>query len=122
MEPIGTVTRRAAKGIPPRVRSPPRTKQKPVPKNAPKNHKRHASESGNDESEEYDSDTLGPKAHLKGKKRRRTEEPDEEEIVDEEEEEPPMEEVEDVNGEQSGGNEVSRLDFPLKWCTHLMLD
>jgi hypothetical protein len=66
---------------------------------------------------------LGLKAHLKEKKQRHTkEEPDEEEIVDEEEEEPPTKEVEDVNSEQSSGNEVSRLDSLLKWCTHLTLD
>jgi len=70
-------------------------KHKAVSKNAAKNLKRHASKSGNDESEQDNSDSLGPKAHLKGKKRWCTE--DEKEIVDEEEE-PPMEEVEDVNG------------------------
>lgn len=47
----GTVTQRAAKGIPPRVHSPPRAKCKPAPKKAGKNLKRHVSESDDDKRE-----------------------------------------------------------------------
>ena len=51
MKSTGTVTRRAAKEIPPQVCSPPRTKCEPIPKRAGKNLKRHATESSDDKSE-----------------------------------------------------------------------
>jgi hypothetical protein len=124
MEPTGTVTRRAAKGIPPRVRSPPKAKKKPVPKKVGKNLKRHASE-GSDEEVEPDSDNSVPKATKKRHdKRQRIEESEEEEEIIDENVEPPIEDVEDVDAERSGDDEVSRLqvESSLKWRTHAMLE
>jgi len=109
MAPTGTVTRRAAKGIPPRVRSPPRAKRKPVPKQADKNLKRHASESGDDEREQPNSEDSGPKEKEKRHgKRRRTEESEEEEDIIDVDAEVSIEEVDDVEAEQSGDGEVSK--------------
>lgn len=118
----GTVTQRAAKGIPPRVCSPPRAKHKPAPKQAGKNLKRHASESDDDEREHPDSDDSRPREKEKRHgKRQHTEESEEEEIIDEEvEAERFPEEVKDIQDEQSG-DEVSRLQSPLTWCTHEIL-
>jgi len=124
MEPTGTVTRRAAKGIPPRVRSPPRAKKKPVPNKVGKNLKRHASESS-DEEVEPDSDNSVPKATKKRyDKRQRIEESEEEQEIIDENVEPPIEDVEGVDAERSGDDEVSRLqvESSLKWRTHAMLE
>ena len=111
----GTVTRRAAKGIPPRVRSPPRAKRKPAPKQAGINLKRHASESSDDEREHWsDSDDSRSREKQKrhGKRRCTEKSEEEEEIVDEEADaERSVEEVEDIQDEQSG-DEVSRLESP----------
>jgi len=101
MVPTGTITRRAAKGIPPRVRSPPRAKHKLVPKQAGKNLKRHASESGDDEREQPDSEDSGPKEKEKRNgKRRRTEESEEEEEIIDVDAEVSVEEVDDVKADE----------------------
>jgi len=124
MEPTSTVTRRAAKGIPPRVRSPPRAK-KPVPNKVGKNLKRHASESDDEEVGEPDSDDLVPKATKERHgKRQRIEESEEEEEVIDENVEPPIEDVDDVDAEQLDDDEVSRLqvESSLKWHTHAILE
>jgi hypothetical protein len=126
MEPTGTVTRRVAKGIPPRVRSPPRTKKKPIPKKVGKNLKRHASESSDEEVKQPNSGNSVPKATKKinkKHKRQRIEEPEEEEEIIDENVEPPIEDVEDVDAERSG-DEVSKLqvESSLKWRTHAMLE
>ena len=124
MEPASTVTRRAAKGIPPRVRSPPKAKKKPVPKKVDKNLKQHASESS-DKEVEPDSDNSVPKAtKRRHDKRQRIEESEEEEEIIDENVEPPIEDVEDVDAERSGDDEVSRLqvESSLKWHAHAMLE
>jgi hypothetical protein len=124
MEPTGTVTRRAARGIPPRVRSPPKAKKKPIPNKVGKNLKWHASESG-DEEVEPESDNSVPKVTKKRyEKRQQIEESKEEEEIIDENVEPPIEDVEDVDTERSGDDEVSRLqvESSLKWCTHAMLE
>jgi len=113
--PTGTVTRRAAKGIPPRIRSPPRAKHKsrPTGKQAAKDLKRHVSESDDDESEQSVSDDLGPKAKEKRHgKRQRTEVSEEDETIDVDAEAAP-EEVDDVDAEQSDRDEEVSIDSQL---------
>jgi len=99
-----TTTWTLAKGIPPRIRSPPCKgggKKAAQPKTAPKHHKRHASESGNEEclsDDTPESHSEKPKPKQKGKKhakRHCTKEPEEEDDDDEVEE---VEEVEEVDG------------------------
>jgi hypothetical protein len=108
MEPTGTITRRAAKGIPPRVRSPPRAKRKAIPKKVGKELKRHASESGDENSEESTSDDSGPKVKKRcGGKRQRTDKFAEEEEMVDENVEPSVEDVDDIDAEQTGDDEVS---------------
>ena len=124
MEPTGTITRRAARGIPPRVRSPPKAKKKPIPNKVGKNLKRHVSESG-DEEVEPESDNSVPKATKKRyEKWQQIEESEEEEEIIDENVEPPIEDVEDVDAERSSDDEVSRLQVEslLKWHTHTMLE
>lgn len=69
-----------------------------------------------------DSDDSRPRGKQKRhEKQRCTEESEEEEIVDEEAEaERSVEEVEDIQDEQSG-DEVSRLESPATRCTHATL-
>ena len=99
MEPTGTVTRRAAKGIPPRVRSPPKAKRKAIPKKVGKDLKRHVSESSDDESEQPSSDDLRPK--VKKAKRHHTDELEEEEEIIDGNVESAVENVDDINAEQA---------------------
>jgi hypothetical protein len=57
-------------------------------------------------------------------KRQWIEESEEEEEIIDENVEPPIEDVEDVDAERSGDDEVSRLqvESSLKWRTHAMLE
>ena len=124
MEPTGTITRNTARGIPPRVCSPPRAKKKPIPNKVGKTPKHHASESEGEEVENTDSDASVPKAmKRRSGKQQRIEESKEEEIVDRNVE-PPIEDVDDVDTEQSVDDEVSRLrvESSSKWHTHTMLE
>jgi len=67
----GTVTQRAAKGIPPRVHPPPRAKCKPAPKQAGKNLKRHVVTTSNNSDFTVGSASgslkAEPKEYLTGK-------------------------------------------------------
>ena len=124
MEPTGTVTRRAARGIPPRVRSPPKAKKKPVPNKVGKNLKQHASESGDEEVEPKSNNSVPKATKKRYEKWQWIKESKEEEEIINENVEPPIEDVEDVDAEQSGDDEVSRLQVEslLKWHTHAMLE
>jgi len=121
-----TTTRTLTKGIPPRIHSPPCKgggKKTAQPKMAPKHHKRHASESSNEECPSDDapeSHSENPKPKQKGKKHAKwccTKEPEDEEDNDDEveeveevdgaEPEPEVEEVDDLT--LSGINEVSNI-------------
>ena len=117
---MSVVTRAIAKGIPPRVRSPGKTKKKAVPKPskkpAPKHNKRNASEGSNDESEESNHELeQNQKAGKKYTKRQHIE-PDVE-MVDDAEPEPLVEEVEEDDPALSS-NEVSSSKPSLRLCTH----
>ena len=111
-----TVTRTVAKGIPPRVRSPSKSKKKSALKRptkpAKKHHKRNASASGDDESEKTsESDGSEPKPKKKKRaKRQRLEESDSEvEIVDDgAEPEPLVEEVREDDPARLSSDEVSK--------------
>jgi hypothetical protein len=109
-----TITRTLAKGIAPRIRSPPRKRGRKNTtskrKSAQKRHRGNDSESGDEESEETrDTDDSEPKP--KGKKptkRRRAEKSESEpELVDGAEPEPVVEEVEEHGPTLSGDDEVS---------------
>jgi hypothetical protein len=103
-----TVTQKAAKKIPSQVHSPPRTKKKPNPKKIGKNLKQGASESDDDEVEELDLDSLRPKVKEKRyRKRQHIDESEEDDEIIEENVEPSIEEVNDVNAEQSSNDEAS---------------
>jgi len=119
---MSAVTRAIAKGIPPKVHEPGKTKKKSAPKPstkpAPKHHKRNATESSNDKSEGISDIESKPKAKKKKRtKQRRTEEspqPDSEvEIVDGAAPEPLVEEVEE-DDPKIYGDEVSS-NPSLKW-------
>ena len=116
-----TTTRTLMKGIPPRIRSPPRKgggKKAAQLKSAPKNHKRHASESGDEESPNEDtSDSENPKLKQKGKKPAKwrctgefgEEEAEVEEEVEQVDDAVPEPEVEEVDDSASSGDKVSNI-------------
>ena len=116
-----TTTQTLMKGIPPRIRLPPCKgggKKAAQLKLAPKNHKRHASESGDEESPNEDmSDSKNPKPKQNGKNHvrwRHTKEIEEEEAEVEEEVEQvdnavAEPEVEEVDDSASSGDKVSNI-------------
>ena len=110
MEPTGTITQNAARGISPRVPSPLRGKKKLVSNKVGKKLKCHASKSEDEEVKHPDSDASVPKVTKRRSDRWQwIEESEEEEEIVDKNVKPPIEDVDDVDIEQSGDDEISRL-------------